>query len=414
MTRTHALALALVERHLQEFVPGPLREEFDAECVEADGAVAGDAPLRDWIAQKIARIDVWQGLLEPPAHKRGVLCGISAALFEDRALRIRYRYGETTEFYRVHPLALVRRDQVLYLVAIFEGFSDPRLLSLHRIAMAFPDEDEPRRVPPDFDLAAYLRDGLPFRREGAATLDVDLLFAASAYGYLQDRPPRGAVIDPPADGGFRVSGPVPNTQELRWWLLGFGDQVRIRAPRALAEQLQGLLFDPLTRLLGRLATEEHLHRLLAAARRGAKPLALALVDVDHFKGVNDDHGHASGDRVLAEVARRLQAHCRDMDVVGRLGGEEFLLAWPDMEEADALAAAERVRAAVADTPIIGLNVTISLGLRCVPPAVWADIPAADLDKIKEKLLAEVDAALYQAKNAGRNRACLWDETTPAK
>lgn len=410
MTRTHAFMLALVKRYLKEFVPGPLRAEFDAEWAEADQAVSQDAQLHDWLTQKIARLDVWQGLLEPPAYKGGVLYGISTALFEDQTLRIKYRHGEATAFHHVHPLGLVKRDQVLYLVATFAGFNDPRLLSLHRIEMAFPTLDPPRRVPPDFDLAAFLEDGLPFEQaEEEATLDVDLLFAESAYASLQDRPPRGTRIESPAEGGFRVSGQVPNTQELRWWLLGFGDQVRIQAPRGLAEQLQSLLFDPLTGLLGRRATEEHLNRLLAAARRGARPLTLALVDVDCFKQVNDTHGHGSGDAVLQATARCLRTSCRDMDVVGRWGGEEFLLVWPDLAEQDALAAAERVRAAVAATPmVIGEVVTVSIGIRCVRPEEWAGwMSGVDGKAIKEELLKAADEALYQAKKKGRNQVQPW-------
>ncbi len=100
--------------------------------------------------------------------------------------------------------------------------------------------------------------------------------------------------------------------ELRWWLLGFNDKVFILKPESLANELQNTLYDQLTGLLQRRATHEHLDRLLAAGQRRKAPLALVMVDIDHFKKVNDAHGHSVGDTASPRI--RLQ---RGQDIDSR-------------------------------------------------------------------------------------------------
>lgn len=138
---------------------------------------------------------------------------------------------------------------------------------------------------------------------------------------------------------------------------------------------------------------------LARNQRNAKGLALLMIDLDHFKRVNDEYGHAAGDQVLKECTRKLAALVRPSDPFGRLGGEEFGLLLPDTDPAVALHKAEQLRAAVAGMEIaIGggaIRATLSIGLACVSPGD----PALSLDA----LLQRADRALYRAKEAGRNR-----------
>jgi diguanylate cyclase (GGDEF)-like protein len=153
--------------------------------------------------------------------------------------------------------------------------------------------------------------------------------------------------------------------------------------------------DLLTELYNRRHLEEQLRRLEADRRRHATPLAVVLVDIDHFKRVNDTYGHAVGDDVLQQCARRLLAGTRAGDVIGRWGGEEFLILLPDTSLDEARAISERIRAAVAAPPISvdggELDVTISGGC------------AVDDDGDIDALLRRADAALYRAKAGGRNR-----------
>ena len=153
--------------------------------------------------------------------------------------------------------------------------------------------------------------------------------------------------------------------------------------------------DLLTGLPNRLACHDTFKRMLAHASRTVSPLSAVLLDLDHFKQINDRHGHGAGDDVLAAVGETLTGCLRASDFAGRYGGEEFLLLLPDTDSQGALEAAEKVRAAIekTDLPHLDLAVTASLGV--------AAYPTDALDS--ETLVRMADRALYAAKAAGRNR-----------
>jgi len=166
--------------------------------------------------------------------------------------------------------------------------------------------------------------------------------------------------------------------------------------RAQAELHRLARTDPLTGTLNRLALDEEAHRLFRHAGH-AGTLAALMIDVDHFKRVNDDFGHATGDRVLAALAASIGHFLQHPAVLGRMGGEEFLALLPDTDTTEATALAERLRVAVAalqpvpddETP----RVTISAGVATSRPE----------DKGAHDLIRRADRALYDAKRAGRNR-----------
>lgn len=163
------------------------------------------------------------------------------------------------------------------------------------------------------------------------------------------------------------------------------------------ELLQSAAADGLTGALTRRAFRQEAEQLISLALRHRHDLSCIVLDIDFFKQVNDTHGHAAGDDVLKTVAARCKAVLRAGDVFGRLGGEEFAIILPHTARADAVAVAEKVRAAVAAEKIGGdygaLGVTVSLGVSSL------SIAARDI----ETLLAQADIAMYQAKKAGRNR-----------
>ncbi len=169
----------------------------------------------------------------------------------------------------------------------------------------------------------------------------------------------------------------------------------LRAMQLLGELERLAVSDPLTGLPNRRLFTEALDREVRRARRYGAPLALAVLDVDHFKAVNDAHGHLVGDDVLRELAGALRSAVRPESIVARYGGEEFVVLLPDAAHDDALAAAERLRLAAAEVRTVA--VTVSIGV-----AVCAD--GAD----GGALLATADTALYQAKALGRNRTVCID------
>ena len=154
------------------------------------------------------------------------------------------------------------------------------------------------------------------------------------------------------------------------------------------------LTDALTGLGNRRRLQQALETEIARAQRTNAPLGAVMADLDHFKQVNDVHGHAAGDIVLARFASIMRGLSRPTDIVARLGGEEFVVLLPGSDVAGAVAYAERIRAAVAAETIVPLpaRVTASLGA-----AQWR------AGESGEALLGRADAALYAAKHAGRNR-----------
>jgi two-component system cell cycle response regulator len=166
-------------------------------------------------------------------------------------------------------------------------------------------------------------------------------------------------------------------------------QERLRAE--LDRSLEMAVTDPLTGLRNRRYVRRHLDAVLRGT--GA---AVLMIDVDHFKRVNDTYGHAAGDIVLREVAERVRGHLRAADVVARYGGEEFMVVMSGAATEDARQVAERLRNAIAAAPVQAdghaLQVTASVGVAAGEPGVGCD-----------EVVGAADAALYRAKNSGRNR-----------
>lgn len=146
---------------------------------------------------------------------------------------------------------------------------------------------------------------------------------------------------------------------------------------------------------------------LARAQRHGSGLTCLLIDLDRFKQINDQHGHLVGDMALREAAQRVDAHIRDSDAAARFGGDEFVVLAPGISPEQAAALAERIRQAVSDAPLdvpggIQLKLTVSIGVA----GIALSRTETDLKAAAEGLLAEADAALYRAKQNGRNRVEL--------
>ncbi len=153
--------------------------------------------------------------------------------------------------------------------------------------------------------------------------------------------------------------------------------------------------DSLTGLPNKRAVGDTLKRMLAQASRTLTPLGLLVLDLDHFKDLNDRFGHQVGDQVLAGVGAALRAAVRDSDFAGRNGGEEFAVMLPDTDVTGAIETAERIRAAFADITVPGLDLTISASIGV---AIYPDHAVSP-----ERLERLADSALFVAKRMGRDR-----------
>jgi two-component system cell cycle response regulator len=160
--------------------------------------------------------------------------------------------------------------------------------------------------------------------------------------------------------------------------------------------------DFLTGVWNRAAIISFLQREMARAIREARPLGVILADVDHFKRINDELGHESGDLVLREIANRFAGALREYDGVGRYGGEEFLLVMPGCDRATTVKRANLIRELISRKPV-----SATLGTTAV--TVSMGVAVAESDASSEALLRRADAALYQAKRNGRN--CVGEMTS---
>jgi diguanylate cyclase (GGDEF)-like protein len=144
-------------------------------------------------------------------------------------------------------------------------------------------------------------------------------------------------------------------------------------------------------------------RELERAEQLGQGLAVLMLDIDHFKMVNDRYGHLAGDEALRHFVAQLRTGVRGIDLLGRLGGEEFAIALPGISSEAALQVAERVRVRVATTPLVHgahtIQLTVSIGVATARP----------VDRTLEQILARADARLYAAKNGGRDRVVAVDE-----
>jgi two-component system cell cycle response regulator len=153
-----------------------------------------------------------------------------------------------------------------------------------------------------------------------------------------------------------------------------------------------------------------LYRLEQMMARPGKGIVVMMLDLDHFKGINDRHGHAAGDEVLRRLSRRLRTELRSGDLVARLGGEEFLVALADADHAAAMECAERLRRSIADMPFAfgeggaSITVTMSVGVAFADPSVT---------ETAENVIARADSALYSSKSLGRDRVTVAEGASSA-
>jgi diguanylate cyclase (GGDEF)-like protein len=227
-----------------------------------------------------------------------------------------------------------------------------------------------------------------------------------AHGLVGDLRRLALAAGQLAAGHDHVRAQVRTSGELGKLAVAFNDMAaRIAAQKAALTEVA--ISDPLTGLHNRRSFQARLAEETERARRSGGRFALLMIDLDHFKALNDRHGHPAGDAALVAVAMIFRQQLRSVDLSARIGGEEFGVLLPDSDEQAALMAAERLRAAIAACPIVHRDatfvVTASIGV------AWY---RGDADS-DEELLGAADRALYTAKRAGRNRVCGHTDLQPA-
>ncbi len=247
-------------------------------------------------------------------------------------------------------------------------------------------------------LHTHARDALRFR--WPLMLSLPMLIAALGYGTRGAR----ALLDPASVAASMTTHSALNVGSAFSYVvlaLAFNAMLTVLVVARLFAQLHLLSHrDGLTGLLNRRAMQEALDTQMRRSRRNGEAFVLMMLDADHFKAINDQHGHAVGDQVLKHLSTLLHSGMREIDRLARFGGEEFLVLLPGVTLAEAVPVAERLRSLVAGTPLTDggtpIAVSVSIGI-----AEWGGAHE-DLSR----LLVRADAALYQAKQHGRDRVAL--------
>jgi diguanylate cyclase (GGDEF)-like protein len=251
------------------------------------------------------------------------------------------------------------------------------------------------------------QDGLIIGRVNSAEISVDLDSVSRRHARIERRP-EGVVI---SDLGS-TNGTYVNQLQVRERVLCDGDQIKIG--NAIFKFLSGgnveasyheaiyrmTIIDGLTEAYNVRFLKEFLEREVARCSRYNRPLSVVMYDLDHFKRINDTHGHLAGDFTLREITRRLKTRIRREEILARYGGEEFVVVLPEADHAGAMKFAEQIRSLVEDEPIEfeeeKITITISVGVATVE-GDW------DKDKMDpDHFIKQVDENLYQAKRSGRN------------
>jgi len=173
--------------------------------------------------------------------------------------------------------------------------------------------------------------------------------------------------------------------------------------------------DPLTNSLSRTEILYRISEEIDRSRRNKHSFALLEIDIDHFKNVNDQFGHHVGDEVLIGLVRHSKETLRSIDIIGRIGGEEFLILLPETGAEGAAQIAERLRECIAKatnetSTLTPVKITISVGITIFNPD---ENPRIERGIVLNELMNKADLAMYQAKNEGRNRVVFWGASTPA-
>jgi len=214
------------------------------------------------------------------------------------------------------------------------------------------------------------------------------------------------VVEGEIMGCISINSDQPNTYnvpKLQFFsVFGYQMAASLKHIQRFSSVKREAIYDTLTNLFNRRHFEEKLSVETQMAFEGESNLSIIMVDIDHFKKVNDTFGHAGGDKVLREIASLLKSSVRKHDTVARYGGEEFVLLLPGAPLEPTNTVAERIRRSVENTPFdIGetqVRITISLGISNFP---------VHQTKSKEELVKMADLALYEAKRGGRNRVCIF-------
>lgn len=239
LSASEALTLLMAREHLRAVLPATALRQLEGTFRQAEERLQtpgeGLAQWRDKV-----RVVLPAQPLQAPAVDEAVLAAVQEALLRSSQCIVTYqrRGAEAGETYEVNPLGLLQRGQVLYLAATIKTYADVRLLALHRIQSAAVQEGRAAVIPPGFTLDGYLASGI-LGWDPGEEIRLEVLFETATGAHLLESPlSAGQVTQVEPDGRLRVTASVRQTQQLLWWLLGFGAAVEVLGPAELRQAIQ--------------------------------------------------------------------------------------------------------------------------------------------------------------------------------
>ncbi len=382
-------------------------------------------PIIDW-ENRISIQSHWQGVIEDKEsdRERSIAEIVKQALFHNKKLDVNTVEERSFSF---NPFGIAVRNEKFFLVGSYENSLTPCLISLAKIVnVNLTDENS---IPPkkDFDLNSFSETYLNHPTEPKIIDTLIVEFPNKAYFYVKSHPLKcdELILSEPTGtlGYFTLTAKkVKNTFLLHQWLSSFHDDAQVLNPPFIRYQINRSFVDKLTNLYNRQAFERLGTREIDRYYRDHNSyFSILVMDIDHFKNINDLHGHLFGDEVLINVSNCL----RDYDAI-RYGGEEFVILLPNTHAFEAKRAAERIRENIESLTLKNkenalVPVTISIGIAEFP----THLPDKNLinlhgkenhktdEKVKNSLMLliteQADKALYQAKQKGRNKSFIFSK-----
>jgi diguanylate cyclase (GGDEF)-like protein len=419
-----AFVIHYAQKYFSHFFPKEVLEALKTKQKTSENNQLIDNDVLFGWENKISIQSHWRGVIEDydSGNERAIAETVKQALFKNTCLTIKHQ--EKQQALSFNPFGLVARNDKFYIVGCFEDDLQPCLLGADKVTQIQVTEHSALQPPKDFDLDDFSEAYLNHPTEPEIIERLTVEFPEKSFFYVKSHPIKCEKLilsEPQGTPGFFSfdAYQVKNTYLLHQWLSAFHDDAHVLEPSYIREQINRSFIDQLTNLYNRKAFDRLGSREIDRYYRDPQCyFSILVMDIDHFKNINDQHGHVFGDEVLIKVADCF----RDYDAI-RYGGEEFVILLPNTHANEADCAADRIRQSIEslilkDTIGDDVSVTISIGIAEFP--IHLSLKDRDcleskgkykLDqKIKGGLMmaitAQADKALYQAKQTGRNKSVI--------
>jgi diguanylate cyclase (GGDEF)-like protein len=411
----------LANRYLRQLLPAETLTALKDRFTQAEQQMNSDPGALAW-SQRILWMSHWEGVLSSQIELDTAAALLSTAILKN--LQVIIHYQDKEKPFRFNVFGLIKRDANLLVIGSYWQSNHPFVLSVRKILSIELTDQAIIEPSADFDLQAFVKKQLNFPLTTQKIPYLEIEFSKNHYRYVHDHALDADQIKIIAPDDYHHNGyfllqahNIMDGQRLRQWIKGFGDNAQVIKPDELRLEMEQARLDTRTNLMTATEFKRCLNReIQRCLRDGQLTFALLILDLDHFKQVNDLNGHDFGDIVLLQVADCI----RDYDEAARHGGEEFCILLPHTDANEALVIAERIRQQIEQQSLQNQHgkvvpVSASIGLAVypndLPDALKTEIQSGQHSielsgTICSTIFHQADQALYQAKQLGRNRVVM--------